>query len=244
MSVLWWIILAAAWLGWAVLSRRLEDNPRGDVVTGFFYFANRLYARLVHRVRVRGEIPGGRHTGPLIVVCNHTAGVDPLLVQGVTPFEVRWMMGSDMMTPRLGFFWQWARIIAVNRRGRDLGGTREALRHLADGGVLGVFPEGGLERPPGRLRAFQPGIGFLVARTRAPVLPIWISGTPQADKAWESLWRTSRSTLTVGPVMDFAGATPGEIVAALEGWFRETSGWARESEPQADGPAGAGAVAC
>lgn len=229
MPAQWLTILAGAWLAWALLIRLLEQNPRGDALTGLFFYSNRLYCKYFHRLAAAGaqHLPTSPHPGALIVVCNHTAGVDPLLVQAVTPFEVRWMMGADMMTPRLGAFWRWARIIAVNRLGRDLGGTREALRHLADGGVLGVFPEGGLERPAGRLRRFHSGVGFLVARTGAPVLPIWISGTPRVHHAWDSLWQRGHAKLTIGPVMRFAENTPPDaIVAELQSWFEHTSGWA------------------
>lgn len=220
----WYIF---AWLSWAVLANIVLHNPRGDVATGLIYHAVRLYARLFHRVRVlgAGTIPA-RGVGPLIVVCNHTAGVDPLLVSTAVPFEVRWMMGLDMMHPRLALLWEHLRIIGVNRKGRDLAGTREALRHLASGGVVGVFPEGGLERPAHRFRPFHPGVGFLIARSGAPVLPVWIDGTPQVDPAWASLWHRGHAQLTFGPIMRFdRGDSPDAVTGGIRDWFSTVSGW-------------------
>ncbi|CAG0996076.1 hypothetical protein PHYC_02570 [Phycisphaerales bacterium] len=227
-----WIIPSALWLAWAGACRLLENNPRGDGFSGAVWYLNILYCRIFHRLRVTGaeNIPRDAHPGTLVVVCNHTAGIDPLLVAAAVPFFVRWMMGLDMMLDRFRGFWEWAEIVAVNRRGRDMAGTREAVRHLERGGVLGVFPEGGLERPANRFRRFHEGVGFMIARTHAPVLPVWIRGTPQVDPAWASLWRPGRAELTFGPVMDFAerNLAPAEITREIQAWFERVSGWPAE----------------
>ncbi|MCE2541024.1 MAG: 1-acyl-sn-glycerol-3-phosphate acyltransferase, partial [Acidobacteria bacterium] len=58
-------------------------------------------------------------------------------------------------------------------------GAREAMRHL--GSLLGqgssvlIFPEG-RRRETGRIDAFQPGVGMLASRMRAPVVPVRIDG--------------------------------------------------------------------
>jgi 1-acyl-sn-glycerol-3-phosphate acyltransferase len=224
----------ALWLAWALLCEALRHNPRGDAITGLVYHTLRIYVFAFHRLRVSGmeNIPLDTRPGPLVVVCNHTAGIDPLLVSAAVPFEIRWMMGRDMMRPDLRALWNWLRIIPVNRKGRDVAGVREALRHLAEGGVIGVFPEGGLERPPYHLRPFRHGVGLLIARSRARVLPVWITGTPQVDPAWRSLRRPSRSRITIGPMMDLSGRTPDEITATIEDWFRRVSGWPSAGAPQ------------
>ncbi len=58
-------------------------------------------------------------------------------------------------------------------------GARDAMRHL--GNLLGqgssvlIFPEG-RRRETGRIDTFQPGIGMLASRMRAPVVPVRIDG--------------------------------------------------------------------
>lgn len=169
--------------------------------------------------------------GPLIVVCNHTAGIDPVLVQAVVPFHIRFMMASAMRLPFFETFWDWAGIISVSPSGRDLSGVREALAHLKAGGVVGIFPEGAIERPPRRLRPFMPGTSLLITKGRAPVLPIAIDGTPYTPTAWGSLVRTSRSRVRIGPLMSFPQGTPQQtIVQTLEAWFANTLEW--PIEPQ------------
>ena len=237
MHPLWWVILAAALvLLWALFCHWVFTGPRPEAPLGLAYRLVQVYARLVHRVRVEGaeHIPREREPGGLVVVCNHTAGVDPLLVQSAVPFEIRWMMATDMRLPQFEWVWSRARIISVNRGGRDGTGARDAIRHVKAGGVLGVFPEGGIARPRGVLFPFHPGVGLIIARTGAPVLPVAIRGTPDADRAWGSLWKPSRATVTFGPLRRFDPADrPQQIADALRAWFAATTGWQQmDDSPQ------------
>lgn len=223
--MLWMAVGAGAWLAFALVCRLLMRNPRGTVDAGAFLLFARVYARLVHRLRVVGrEHLPAVPTGPLIVIANHTAGIDPLLVQAaVVTFEVRWMMALDMQIPAFEAIWRWARVIGVRReqagdaKGPDLVGVRESLGHLRRGGVLGIFPEGAIERPPGRVMAFLPGVGVLAARSGAPVLPVLIRGTPHTKSAWGSLLRPSRSVVEFLPVVRFAPRSdPAQVTRDLE----------------------------
>lgn len=225
------IAIALVALGWAV--RWLLDNPREDAETGLLYRVGRGYCRLVHRLRAEGgeHVPPGRRPGPLIVVANHTAGVDPLLVQASCPFEIRWVMAEDMRLPAFDAFWRWAGIIFVDRRANSAPALREAMRHLEDGGVIGIFPEGGIERPPRTILPFMRGIGLLIARTGAPVLPVIIDGTPQVDPAWSSLWKPSRSRVRFLAPERFGGRSAAETAAALRQRFIDATGWPANDTP-------------
>jgi 1-acyl-sn-glycerol-3-phosphate acyltransferase len=236
-----WVILAIVILvsmsALAVLSHWLLRNPRGDVDAGLFWNAARLYARVVHHLEVRGRehIPQRAFPGPLILVVNHSAGVDPVLVQAVCPFEIRWVMAADMRHWLGEPMWRWGRVIFVERgqgggeEGGGIAGAREAVRHVRAGGVLGIFPEGAIERPPRMLLPFQPGVGLIIRRTGAPVLPVVIEGTPQGQHAWSSLWRASRAKMTFHPQVDYAAMRPplsaDEIARDLRQRFAQWTGW-------------------
>ena len=137
------------------------------------------------------------------------------------------MMAQDMRVPALEWFWQFARIIFVDREGRDLTGTREAIRHVKRGGILGIFPEGGLERPARTILPFEAGVGMIIRRTGAKVLPVVISGTPYAEQAWESLLRRSRAVVTIQPPIDYSGTdlTPEQIARDLRAKYAAWTGW-------------------
>lgn len=238
-AISWLFEFVAVWALWAWMCARLEKrNPRpGDALAGVFMGVLRVYARAVHGLRVEGRADvhppvkfGEGSRRALIVIANHTAGIDPVLVQCACPFEVRWMMGADMMHPLLKDLWAWVGIIGVDRasaRG-DAGALREGLRHLEEGGVLGIFPQGRIERAGAQgedRKPFAPGVGLLVRKSGAPVLAVRISGTPSCATAWGSLWRRSRSVVEVLGVRDYgepgrAGMKPAEIAADLEKWVR------------------------
>jgi 1-acyl-sn-glycerol-3-phosphate acyltransferase len=230
MSFDWLILAVAAIFAWAAFCRWLDSAPRpGDPMAGLLYRVMQLYAKVYHHLQVTGaeHIPSARDPGPLIIVVNHTAGVDPVLVQSAFRFEVRWVMANDMQLSKFDWFWQWGRVISVDRGGGDVAGTREAIRHLQAGGVLGIFPEGGIERPPRQIRPFLAGVGLLIKKTKARVLPLIIDGTPTVDPAWASLKHSSHSRVTIKPMLDYSksGMKAADIADDLRRRYLEWTGW-------------------
>lgn len=228
------ILAYALWVAVATWIRAGFDDPE-DAEAAFVVRVFHLYSVLVHRLEVVGRrhIPRGRAPGPLIIVANHTAGVDPVLIQSVCPFRIRWLMADDMKIEVLDPLWDLGQIIFVDRlRGESLG-IREALRHLKAGGVVGLFPEGHIERPPGQVLPFLPGVGMMIARSRARVLMVTVEGTPQVDPAWSSLWRTSRSRVEFFEPFDYQGTSARDIPGDLRRRFIEALGWpANEVAPR------------
>lgn len=237
---IWVVGVILVLVAWAFVARVLVRAPiRDDVNAGVFFALGRAYVRIVHGLRVEGKaaIPsvgaGGRAPGPLIVIANHTAGLDPVIIQAAVPFHIRWIMAEDMRLGQLEWMWQWLRVIFVSRTSRDSMGTREAIRHLQSGGVIGIFPEGGLERPSFEILPFQAGVGLLIKRSGARVLPVVVDGTPQVDPAWASLWKPSRSRVRFKPTLDYSksGMSPAEIASDLRRMFLEWTGWKANDEP-------------
>jgi 1-acyl-sn-glycerol-3-phosphate acyltransferase len=227
--------LAALWIAFAFLARAAASGPRDDLLSGSLLLLIRVYFAIMNRPRYEGleHLREGeslvlRDGLPLIIVSNHTAGLDPLLIQNATSrIEPRWMMAADMQVPALDAFWRWARIISVARTEGDAASAREALRHLAGGGVLGIFPEGGIERPPRELLPFLPGVGLLIRRSGAAVLPVVIEGTPQVDPAFASFWHTGRPRVRFMPIQRYADTPlrPAEILSHLQGRYQAWTGW-------------------
>jgi 1-acyl-sn-glycerol-3-phosphate acyltransferase len=102
------------------------------------------------------------------------------------------------------------------------------------------------------LRKFQSGVGFLVARSKATVIPVWISGTPRVDVAMQSLWKRGRARIEFGEPMRFDDVQDSKAIApAIRDRIAAMSGWP-SSEIAADthldsdsvlaGAAGSGSV--
>jgi len=228
-----WITLGLLALAGVVLvgvfGRQVQNNPRGEFNAGVIFWLGRRYNTWVHALRVRGRehAPTERHPGPLLVVANHTAGIDPVVIQADLPFFIRWMMAADMRAPVLEWFWTWWQIIFVDRANADGQAVREAVRELKSGGVIGIFPEGALERPPRQVLKFQDGVGLIIRRSKARVLPVVVDGTPQYNPAWASLWHRSQTVVRFYPVIDYAdsGMSAREIADDLRARYLQWTGW-------------------
>ncbi|HMN97713.1 MAG TPA: lysophospholipid acyltransferase family protein [Phycisphaerales bacterium] len=227
------VIAALLWcgacLGWRFFALPwLRRQCGDDAVAGAMTAVVRVYARLFHRLRCRGAeaLRDSVDPGALIVVANHGAGIDPLLIQSAFRGHIRWMMARDMMVPALRWLWDRERMIPVDFDRSDTAAVRDAIRHVREGGVLGVFPEGGLARPPERLMPFMPGVGLIVTRTGAPVALCAVRGTPKRDRAFESLIVPSRSSVDVIDVIRYSERErPEAIVADLRRRLAEATGW-------------------
>ncbi|MGJ8637570.1 MAG: lysophospholipid acyltransferase family protein [Phycisphaerales bacterium] len=212
-----------------------SKKPQVGVFDGFMYLIGFLYSKIIHRAEfVVEEGVFENIDGPMIVVCNHTCGIDPFLVSSVVPRRVCWLMAEDMRVRWLAWFWNWAGVIFVARNRHGKSGIRKARLHLKDGGMIGIFPEGKIERPAGKLLPFAPGVGVLVKRTGARVLPVIIDGTPDVPTAWDSIWTSSNARVRVMQPIDYSQTDLGsaEIAADLQQRFQDWTGWELGSRKQ------------
>ena len=157
----------------------------------------RAYTLVWHRLQWIGRenIPA---KGPVLLVANHTTGLDPSVVQAVVPRPVRWVMLHSYMFPILAPLWRLLQPIAVGKNGKDITQLKQILRVLKDNQVVGIFPEGGAQRENRQLMPFQPGVALLAKRANAMVMPVWIHGTPQTKHMIWHFLRPSRSIVIFG----------------------------------------------
>lgn len=227
-----WIALVVL-ARWAV-KRWLTDGPSGDPFTTALWRGVQVYCRWRHRAQFHGleHVPKTNQPGGMIVVSNHTGPIDPLVIQAGCHFDIRWLMAEEMMVESLDWFWRRHRLIPVARDGRDTGPAREAIRTVRAGGIIGIFPEGGIVRPSGEVRPFQAGAGLIVARTGAPVLLVFVSGTPQATEMVPALASTSNTVVRYLDLIDFGGErSAAKITEDLRRRMSEASNWPMNDEP-------------
>lgn len=87
--------------------------------------------------------------------------------------------------------------ILVERSGRDLAATRSALRALKDGKIIGIFPEGRIEKTA-ELLEFQTGIALLAIKSGVPVYPAYLDGTQRCKGMVEAVLVPNRIALAFG----------------------------------------------
>jgi len=157
-----------------------------------------VYGRF--RVEGGGGIPA---SGPAIVVANHPSDVDPILLAVSFSRTLHFM--ADEVQFRRGFVGPVIRRLAafpIDKGSPDRRSLETALALLRRGEVIAMFPEGDLYRQA-EPEPFGPGIGFLAARSGAPVIPVCLSG---AERIWDGRrvhWPYVR--LSVGPELRFNG---------------------------------------
>jgi len=132
-----------------------------------------------YRLRVKGleNIPD---KGPVIIVANHVSYVDALVILAACRRPVQFVMDHNIFkTPVLGWAFRQMKAIPIASAKEDPEMMQKAFsrvnQSLADGEVVGIFPEGKLTKD-GEMGPFRPGIERIVAETGAPVVPLALRG--------------------------------------------------------------------
>jgi 1-acyl-sn-glycerol-3-phosphate acyltransferase len=111
--------------------------------------------------------------GPVLLVSDHTSLSDPLVLLATAGRPIRFLMAREIyQAPHLRWVFRAFHCIPVTRGSYDVVAVRTMLRALRQGEVVGLFPEGGIQDH--RQESGHLGIGYLVLKTGAPVVPVAI----------------------------------------------------------------------
>jgi 1-acyl-sn-glycerol-3-phosphate acyltransferase len=165
--------------------------------------------RVYFRMRVRGR-PRPFPAGPLVVAANHTSYLDPLLLGLALPRRITYLVTSAVYERPFYRPWMWFfGAIKVQDGSVNVEAMRRALAVLRSGGVVGIFPEGGISDDQ-RLQEGQIGVASLLLQGGAPVLTAGLVGTHQALPRGSALPRPARVEVNFS---DFV--RPDQLDAAL-----------------------------
>ena len=113
--------------------------------------------------------------GSAIVIFNHIAFIDPIVVLSVLPRNAVPLARHDVFgIPGWGIFPRLWGVIPIRRQEVDREALRKMLAVLEAGEVLLVAPEG--TRHPSLQRA-KAGLAYLATKSGAPIVPVAIEGT-------------------------------------------------------------------
>ena len=177
------------------------------------YVIERLYVPLMFHWRATNGPSPLPVEGGALVLSNHRSPVDPLLAwmnhhlrPGSRDIRVIGYLTAKEYCSVPGLTWlvRTMQSIPVERDGRDMGPTREAIRRLKDGRLVGIFPEGGLNFGED-LREANPGVAFLALKAKVPVYPIYIHNAPQEGKNMvDPFTQRCRAGVTYGEPIDLS----------------------------------------
>ena len=186
-----------------LIPRRPRTETTGPFLSTFWWL-NSAYCGVIHRLKVIGDDPLPP-SGPILLIANHTCGVDHMILQAATRRLIGFMVAREYYD-----FWacrrftRLIRCIPVNRDGKDLAGLRTSIRALGEGRVLAIFPEGRITPSSGiELGDAKPGAGFLASKAAVPVIPAYIRGTPPTNNVWLALIWRSNAQVRFGPPVEF-----------------------------------------
>ena len=161
--------------------------------------------RVFFRVRVTGaeHIPA---TGPVILAANHQAFCDSIFIPLVVPRRVTFVAKADYFKSwKTRWFFRAVGQIPMERGGGKASNEslNEALRLLAAGGVLGIYPEG-TRSPDERLHRGRTGVARLVLAAGCPVVPVGVRGTREVQPIGKRMLKPFRTVeIRFGEPIDF-----------------------------------------
>jgi 1-acyl-sn-glycerol-3-phosphate acyltransferase len=137
------------------------------------FFKCYLHRKVVGRENVPAK-------GAFIFASNHSSYFDPILL-GTAIFRSLNYMARDNLFRKRCFGWVMRQLhsFPVKRNAGDLGAIKTALKVLKKGKPLVVFPEGTRTKDE-NLKRGKPGIGYIVVKSRVPVVPAYIAGSFRA----------------------------------------------------------------
>ena len=169
------------------------------------YYLAWLLGKLLFRFRV---VHGERiiKEGAVIIAMNHQSYLDPPLAGIATGREMYFLARDTLLdVPVLGWLLPRLNVVPVDQEGNDRSALKALLRILKSGNGTIVFPEGA-RTLDGELQPVLPGLGFVIAKTLAPVVPMRIFGAREALPRGEGRVRFVPITIVVGEPIHFTKA--------------------------------------
>jgi 1-acyl-sn-glycerol-3-phosphate acyltransferase len=174
-------------------------NPYYWVCYHLLKLIGRIFFRLryVHRERMIDH-------GPVILAANHQSFLDPGFAGAASHRAIYFLARRTLLDgPFLGWLLPKLNVIPVDSEtGKDRTALKALIRILRAGQGTLVFPEG-QRSPDGNLQPAQPGLGLVIAKTLAPVVPIRMFGAYEAWPIHEKWPRPGRITVVVGEPIHF-----------------------------------------
>ena len=165
--------------------------------------------RVLFRPRIEGmeNIP---ESGAAIVAGNHLSFSDHFVMPAILPRRITFLAKAEYFTgPGLrgrlvAAFFRGVGQIPVDRSGGKASSAIDAaLKVLARGELLGIYPEG-TRSHDGRLYRGRTGVAVMALRAGAPVVPCAMVGTFELQPPGRKIPRIGRVTIRFGKPLDFS----------------------------------------
>ncbi|MFC3550333.1 MFS transporter [Lysobacter cavernae] len=202
-------IVVQRFLGWSIPQVFLAVAIANVIVAIYIFtivpeflmrFLSWVLVRGLYRLRLHGIEKHVPDEGPALIVCNHVSYMDALILAASIPRPVRFVMYYKIFNiPVMSWIFRTAKAIPIAGAKEDPALMQRAFDEidaaLAQGEIVGLFPEGALTKD-GAIAPFKSGVERILERTRdagrpVPVIPMALRNM------WTSMW-SRRSTSSKG----------------------------------------------
>ncbi|HNX14989.1 MAG TPA: lysophospholipid acyltransferase family protein [Oscillospiraceae bacterium] len=111
--------------------------------------------------------------GQVVICFNHLSYLDPVVAAFASPRPINYIAKSSLFTkPVLGFLIRKLGALPIDREKPEVGVFRTIANLLEKGRAIGIFPEGTRSKKTYQIQQGKAGVGMIVLRAGAPVVPV------------------------------------------------------------------------
>jgi 1-acyl-sn-glycerol-3-phosphate acyltransferase len=180
----------------------------------FYHFLKYVVLGPILRLFFRPWVEGMENIpadGPAILASNHLSFSDSIFFPLMAPRRITFLAKADYFTGRgiKGWltkgFMRGAGQVPIDRSGgrASEAALRKALEILAEGELLGIYPEG-TRSPDGRLYRGKTGIARMALDAGVPVIPVAMINTFDIQPPGKLIPRIMRVGIRIGEPLDFS----------------------------------------
>ena len=129
--------------------------------------------KLFYRLKVYGK--DHLSSGSAIIAANHISFFDPPLIVVACQKELHFLARHTLFKSTFGKILEFFHTHPIKKNATNISIIKHINELLKQGHKVVLFPEG-MRSPDNELREIKPGIGVLIARSKAVIIPTYIHG--------------------------------------------------------------------
>jgi 1-acyl-sn-glycerol-3-phosphate acyltransferase len=180
----------------------------------FYSFMKHVIAGPLIRALFRPTVVGEKNipaSGGVILASNHLAFIDSVVLPLIMHRRISFLAASNYFAGRGFGAWVLKRfllatgMIPLDRSGGKASeaSLRAGLKHLAAGGVLGIYPEGS-RSPDGRMHRGRTGVARMLLEANVQVVPVAMRDTDKVMPDGGKGIHLQKISITFGEPLDFS----------------------------------------
>ena len=145
----------------------------------FFYSFVKPIVRFIIVLLFRPKVIGLDNIpkeGKVILAGNHTKWLDPVMLVAINKRQLHFLAKEELFHGITKFIVLGMGCIPVNRKTHDKDALESAYKTLEIDNVIGIFPEGTINRTDDVIMPFKMGAVKMSEKTNSPIVPFGITG--------------------------------------------------------------------